>query len=69
MISRAARARQILTLWLVLGTLVWLILTWAECVVRLLALSWADVREWTETKNPDADSSRTPGMKPMSSKS
>lgn len=62
MISRAAHAGQILTLWIILGTLVWLILTWAERVVKLLAMSWADVHEWTETKYPAADSSRTTGL-------
>lgn len=62
MISRAAHAGQILTLWLVLGTLVWLILTWAERVVRLLALSWADVHEWTETGNPAERLNATTGL-------
>lgn len=65
MISRAAHAGQILTLWTILAAIVWPVALWVERTFRLLILSWADVHEWTETKNPDAGSSQTPGMKPM----
>lgn len=49
MISRAAHAGQFFTLWIIM----WVV------------LSWADVREWTETKNPAAGYEPVDGEKPM----
>lgn len=54
MISRAAHAGQILTIWTILGIVVWAVLLLVEGGYRLLARSWADGHEWTDAKNPAA---------------